>query len=90
MVRAVSIAAEEVELIIFDCDGVLIDSEIISCRVDAEALGRLGISMSTEEVIRRFSGVSQKDMREIIERETQRPLPVDHDESVAKRERQVM
>ncbi len=29
-------------LVIFDCDGVLIDSETIAARVHAEALGRLG------------------------------------------------
>ena len=63
------------ELIIFDCDGVLIDSEIIACRVDAEALTALGIPTTTEEMIRRFLGVSQKDQRSAIEQDIGRRLP---------------
>lgn len=78
------------DLIIFDCDGVLIDSEIIACRVDAEALTALGIPMSTEDVIGKFAGVSQADMRVIIESETGRALPHDHEANVAKRVRQAM
>ena len=73
------------ELIIFDCDGVLIDSEIIACRVDAEELSALGIPMSTKDVIQKFAGVSQKDMRAIIERDAGRSLPPDYEARVAQR-----
>lgn len=55
-------------LIIFDCDGVLVDSEPLSVRVLVEALGRRGISMDDAEVYRRFLGRSlatvTKTMRE--------------------------
>jgi HAD superfamily hydrolase (TIGR01509 family) len=43
-------------LVIFDCDGVLIDSEIIFCAVDSEALARLGHVMAPSEFARRFCG----------------------------------
>ena len=39
------------ELVIFDCDGVLIDSEVIANRVFAECLADLGIAMSADEAI---------------------------------------
>lgn len=71
------------ELVIFDCDGVLIDSEIIACRIDAEELTRLGITITTEDVIRRFAGVSAKDMRAIIERETGRELPREYEKKIS-------
>lgn len=70
------------ELIIFDCDGVLIDSEIIACRVDAEELTALGIPMTTQDVIRRFAGISSKDLRVTIESETGRRLPGDYEHRV--------
>jgi len=43
-------------LVIFDCDGVLIDSEVIFCDVDCEALARLGYVMAPSELARRFCG----------------------------------
>ncbi|MBI3374320.1 MAG: HAD family hydrolase [Betaproteobacteria bacterium] len=44
------------ELVIFDCDGVLIDSEPIANRVFAEQLARAGLSMSVEDIMQRFVG----------------------------------
>jgi HAD superfamily hydrolase (TIGR01509 family) len=44
--------------IIFDCDGVLVDSEPVSNRALAETLTELGVPMTAEESIRRFMGRS--------------------------------
>ncbi len=44
------------ELIVFDCDGVLVDSEIICNRVMAEAITALGWPLSTADCIARFKG----------------------------------
>jgi HAD superfamily hydrolase (TIGR01509 family) len=63
------------KLIIFDCDGVLVDSEIISSRIEAAELTRLGYSINQEENIRRFTGKTQKDILEIVEEELGRKLP---------------
>ncbi|HUG07122.1 MAG TPA: HAD family hydrolase [Candidatus Limnocylindria bacterium] len=46
------------ELIIFDCDGVLVDSERIAIRIESEGLTALGWRLSQEEVIERFVGRS--------------------------------
>lgn len=43
-------------LVIFDCDGVLIDSEVIFCAIDSEALARLGHTVAPAEIARRFCG----------------------------------
>ena len=46
------------DLLIFDCDGVLVDSEVISASVLAEALTGLGAAMDEDFVYRRFLGRS--------------------------------
>jgi HAD superfamily hydrolase (TIGR01509 family) len=67
------------DLIIFDCDGVLVDSERLSLRVDALFLDRLGWPMAEGEIIERFVGRSDADMRAEIEERTGRPIPADVD-----------
>jgi HAD superfamily hydrolase (TIGR01509 family) len=66
-----------IDLIIFDCDGVLVDSEVISCRAHAAVLTRHGFPITAEEVLQRFLGVSDREAREIVETETGRKLPDD-------------
>lgn len=48
------------KLIIFDCDGVLVDSEIIANRLDAKFLTSLGYPITAEESIKRFTGISDE------------------------------
>jgi HAD superfamily hydrolase (TIGR01509 family) len=64
-------------LIIFDCDGVLIDSEPIAGRVIAREVASLGWAMTESEAQHAFLGLSLSDMRPIIERRLSRPLPPD-------------
>jgi HAD superfamily hydrolase (TIGR01509 family) len=66
-------------LVIFDCDGVLVDSEILACDVQARALTEYGLSLSGADVARRFLGVSARDMRTALEVDLGRPLPDDHE-----------
>ncbi len=49
------------EAILFDCDGVLVDSEKIYVAVEQELLSGLGLSYSHEEYQQRFQGLSGKD-----------------------------
>jgi HAD superfamily hydrolase (TIGR01509 family) len=67
------------DLIIFDCDGVLVDSEVISCRVHAEILTRHGYPITAEQVRERFLGRSARDSNLEVERELGRPLPAAYD-----------
>ncbi|MCK5931186.1 MAG: HAD family phosphatase [Fulvimarina manganoxydans] len=45
-------------LIIFDCDGVLVDSEIIAADVEAKMLKDYGLEMSAEDFAIRFAGLT--------------------------------
>jgi HAD superfamily hydrolase (TIGR01509 family) len=62
-------------LVIFDCDGVLVDSEIITNRVFADMLGELGLGFTLEDVFDRFVGRSMAQCCEIITGLLQRPVP---------------
>ena len=68
---------QPVELVIFDCDGVLVDSEVISCRAHAETLTLHGYPITSEQVLQRFLGVSDREARLAIETELGRTLPDD-------------
>lgn len=46
------------DLIIFDCDGVLVDSELLSCRCLSEVLAEFGIALSLEQALELFLGRS--------------------------------
>ena len=63
------------ELVIFDCDGVLVDSERLAVRVEAALLGELGWPLSQAEVIERFMGRSQSFMLEAIQERLGEDLP---------------
>lgn len=64
-----------VPLVIFDCDGVLVDSEPIAARVLAEALTHIGLSYDPVFVDQRFRGKSLADVIRSIEAELTHPLP---------------
>lgn len=62
-------------LVIFDCDGVLVDSEAIACRVDAACLTEAGFPTTPEEIAERYIGRAGRFMLDDIERRHGRPLP---------------
>lgn len=64
-----------IRLVIFDCDGVLVDSERISVRIDVVVLAQLGWVMTEAEVIERFMGRTDAYMTSQIEAHLGRPLP---------------
>ena len=64
-----------IDLVIFDCDGVLVDSEVISCRAHADVLTRHGYPITAEQVFARFLGRSTRQANLEIETELGRALP---------------
>jgi HAD superfamily hydrolase (TIGR01509 family) len=68
-------APASVELVIFDCDGVLVDSERLAIKVDVQVLRELGWPLSEAEVIERFVGRSDRDVQAAIEAHLGRRLP---------------
>ena len=66
---------QPLRLVIFDCDGVLVDSETIANRVSAAAIRRLGWPITTEQAMAMFMGLRLSDMPAMIEAQTGRPVP---------------
>jgi HAD superfamily hydrolase (TIGR01509 family) len=64
-------------LIIFDCDGVLVDSEIIAHQLLAQMMTDLGHPMTTAESVQKFAGRSLADTLPLIEAILGRRVP-DH------------
>lgn len=62
------------DLIIFDCDGVLVDSEIIAAQVESRLLTEAGYPISVEEMGERFAGMTWKNILLAIEKEVDIPL----------------
>ena len=73
------------KLIIFDCDGVLVDSEAISCGMIAEELTKMGHSMTTEEGIETFGGTGMSYVIGYIEKKIGGKIPFDFEERYRKR-----
>jgi HAD superfamily hydrolase (TIGR01509 family) len=69
-------------MIIFDCDGVLVDSEPIINQAHAQVLTACGYPITGEDLVRRFCGMSDREVRDIIEREWGRALPTSYAEHV--------
>jgi HAD superfamily hydrolase (TIGR01509 family) len=65
-------------MIIFDCDGVLVDSELIKCEVVAGRLGKLGIAITGTAIIERFTGVPEREMYQALSIETGVAIPPEH------------
>ncbi|MFC9393510.1 HAD family hydrolase [Streptomyces sp. NPDC057027] len=65
---------EPVELVIFDCDGVLVDSERIYCQVDREVFASLGAEFTEAEMAEHFVGSSHEMLTAIVEERRGRPL----------------
>ena len=66
-----------VDLVIFDCDGVLVDSEALGCGVQAECLTEAGFPISLSEILTEFVGKSDASMFAAVEARHGRRLPTD-------------
>lgn len=64
-------------LIIFDCDGVLVDSEIIASEVNLELVKELGLDITLDELSLRYSGLTADTIFDQVAQELEKPLPDD-------------
>jgi HAD superfamily hydrolase (TIGR01509 family) len=69
--------AGSVDLIIFDCDGVLVDSERLANEVLAGLLTDIGLSTTTEESLATYMGLSTTSWTALAAEKLGRPLPAD-------------
>lgn len=65
------------DLVIFDCDGVLVDSERLAVRTEAEILTGLGWPLTEADIVERFVGRSAAYMHQEIERQLGRSVDWD-------------
>jgi len=68
-----------IDLVVFDCDGVLVDSEVIACRAVVDTLAAFGQVMAAESIAERFTGVSNRDMYAALAADLGGALPEDFD-----------
>ena len=66
---------EPIELVIFDCDGVLVDSERVAVRVESQLLTSLGWPLTEADVLERFVGRTDAEMLAEIEQQLGRAVP---------------
>ena len=64
-----------IDLVMLDCDGVLIDTEYLASVVESERYTAWGHAIEPEEVARRYAGLSEEEIARRVERETERTLP---------------
>ena len=64
-------------LVIFDCDGVLVDSEIITNRVFATMINELGVPVTLDDMFEKFVGRTMSYCCGLITQMSGRPLPED-------------
>ena len=63
------------DLLIFDCDGVLVDSEVLSCQCLVDVLERYGVTVALDEAFDRFLGRSFAAVEEYCRATIGKPLP---------------
>jgi HAD superfamily hydrolase (TIGR01509 family) len=82
------------QAVIFDCDGVLVDSEVLALDVELAMLAGHGLTFSREDYVTRFMGLSYERFHAVIDAEAvQRlgaPLPQDFRTELAARLRRTM
>jgi len=77
------------DLIIFDCDGVLVDSELLASDVLSEELAKHDIDVVPRACRERFTGSSLKRVKELVFQSTGIELPDSFEEDVRKRDRHI-
>jgi HAD superfamily hydrolase (TIGR01509 family) len=75
------------DLVIFDCDGVLVDSELITNRIFVLMLNELGLPLSLDDMFEQFVGRSMPQCVAIVTGLLGRPLPEDFEEKFQRRSR---
>jgi D-ribulokinase len=74
-IRELNLKSRWPEVVIFDCDGVLVDSEVIALGVTRRRLSEAGLNLTDQETRERFLGLRLDSVMRRIETELGAPLP---------------
>ena len=66
----------QIDRVIFDCDGVLVDSEYLAAQIESELLAIEGYEITPEELSERYAGLIFLDILKEIEKQSDVPLSV--------------
>ena len=64
----------QLKLVIFDCDGVLVDSEALCCGISAEEARAAGMPIPADKAVETFSGMALPNIQKLIEEKTGKQL----------------
>lgn len=67
----------QIECVMFDCDGTLVDSEVLCCQAYVVMFAHYDIHLSLEEVIKRFKGVKLNEIVALVSQENGLDEPID-------------
>jgi beta-phosphoglucomutase-like phosphatase (HAD superfamily) len=83
-----------IQAVIFDCDGVLVDSEVLALEVELAILAEQGLRFEREDYVTRFMGLSHEAFHDVIDVEAKKRLGRSFSEDIrdemARRLRQTM
>ncbi|HKY17678.1 MAG TPA: HAD-IA family hydrolase [Rhizomicrobium sp.] len=83
-----------ISAVIFDCDGVLVDSEVLALEVELAILAEQGLQFEREDYVTRFMGLSYQAFHDEIDQEVRKrgipPVSANFREELATRLRQTM
>ena len=65
-----------IEAVIFDCDGVLVDSEVLYIEIECRALARIGLAYERSAYMAQFTGLSDPDFLQALDRDSWQKLGV--------------
>ncbi len=69
-------------LLIFDCDGVLVDSEVLAVKAEERVLAEVGFPMTAEEIVNTCVGLSYPAMMALLEERFAKPVPDDLEDRI--------
>ena len=73
------------QAILFDCDGVIVDTEVLSTQLLQQALGELGLVLSNQEMQQHFAGFSNVRNLQTAQTMLGKALPADFAEGIKQR-----
>lgn len=76
-------------LLIFDCDGVILDSMVLHTEVEASSYRDIGIHITAEELVARFAGVAQSEVSRVLSLESGVEVPPNLDRRIEEKKVQV-
>jgi len=74
--------ANAIDLVLFDCDGTLVDSEVVAAEAWSDYVARFGVDLTAREALTQFRGTSMKLCIARIEELHGKPLPASFEQEL--------